>query len=99
MMSNPLSGIDTDRWYLVWLVVSVVLLVASIAADKQLYAGLCAGLVAIGMGETFNHPRREGFVPGFKITIRTRSPRLFGWLLDLIGVILVLWFAYKLAVS
>ncbi|MCA1199154.1 hypothetical protein K9B35_14345 [Sphingomonas sp. R647] len=98
-MSNPLNGIDADRWYLVWLAVSVVLLVASIAADKPLYAGLCAGLTAIGMGETINHPLRQGFVPGYEVTIRTRSPKFLGWLLDIVGVGLLCWFTYKLAVA
>lgn len=95
-MADPLGSVDFDRWYIAWLVISLVLLIACIAAHERQYSLLALGSLVFGMGELINHPRRQSFHPGFKITDRSRLNSLFGILLDAIGVALMATAAYRL---
>lgn len=85
-MSNPLNGIDFDRWYVVVIVISLVVLLACIVAKQPTYTLIAAGVLLFGLGELIQHPLRQAFVPGGIMNIRTRKWSVFGALWNIAGL-------------
>lgn len=94
-MSNPLSGLNFDRWWNVWVAVSTVALIACIASKERLFAGMALGSVIYGIGELANHEPRERILPGWHITSRARRWTAFGTFLNLLGLAIAIRCAYK----
>lgn len=91
-----------DDWYKGALLVSLVVLVAALFAERDDAAVIAAGILVFSFGEWVNHPEREGYYPGnaygqaFKYTDKRRSPTLFGTVLDILGIAILgygLWSA------
>lgn len=91
-MSNPLAGIDTDRWYLLVIVASIIGLIASIAAHERTYVAAAFGCLLFGIGEVINHPYQEklGWDAGqrFKVSGRPRSNKRGGVAMSGLGILI-----------
>ena len=98
-MSNPLNGIDTDRWYLVWIVVSVLGLGGAMAVKEPRYVGIAFGALLFGMGELINHPKRQSIHPGWMITNRSRSPSLLGNIVVYAGLLIAGYNGFRVAIG
>lgn len=85
-MSNPLNGIDFDRWYIVVIVIALVVLLACIVARQPTYTLIALGALLYGVGELIQHPRRQTVFPGGILTDRTRQWSVFGTLWNIAGL-------------
>jgi hypothetical protein len=61
------------------------------------------GILAVGVGEWHNHPRRTEIITGkergtyIKHGTNPWKPKLFGLIVDAIGIVLFCWGLYRLA--
>ena len=85
-MSNPLNGIDFDRWYVVVIVISLVVLLACVVARQPTYSLIAVGVLLFGIGELIQHPMRQALIPRGIITNRTRQWSVFGTLWNIAGI-------------
>lgn len=100
-----LKGFELDLWWNKLIAVGVAIVVAALAAKERglIFVGL--GMIAIGLGETFNHTKghqlteRSIWQPQFLITGYLRTPRLIGFALDIVGGALLLFGLYRLLAS
>lgn len=100
-MSNPLAGIDTDRWYLVWIICCMLGLTGAMLAKEPRYVGVAFGLLLFGMGELINHPLRHAYWhDGYDIratkTMRSRKNSILGLLVAGVGLVIAVWNGYRL---
>ncbi len=91
-MGNPFSGLDADRWYLLWIAASLLGLLGAMAAKEPRYVGVAFGCVLFGFGELINHPKRmrighDGYQVRFEITDRTRKNSVLGVGMILLGLL------------
>ena len=95
-MSNPLKGVDYDRWYVVFIVMAFMGCMGALAAGKMLVLGLCFGFLLIGFGELIMHPVQRTYIGHWEIEGMPRRWYAGGILFDVLGAVVAIWFAVLL---
>ncbi|MEY9110425.1 hypothetical protein ABH999_006621 [Bradyrhizobium yuanmingense] len=99
MAELDLSKISLDEWWKVVATAGGAIAVAAVAAKFTPAVLLGVGLLLFGVGEWFNHPLQTKVGIGFKITGHPWRPRLFGIVMDVVGLALAFLGLYRLIVS
>ncbi|ODT29733.1 MAG: hypothetical protein ABS54_04255 [Hyphomicrobium sp. SCN 65-11] len=95
-MASGLEGLQVNTWFKAVIVVSTVVLLAALAAKMANVALVATGTLVFGFGQWINHPKRLGYVPGYKITYTSRYPSFSGVLIELLGLALVFYGIWRL---
>lgn len=105
-MDNPLSKLALDYWYQVLMVVGIVIFLLAGAGLLKAFPTMPTALIALGIfwlgiGEWINHPLQNiltaanASFPGGALTGHPRNPKPLGLAFDLLGIVLIIFGAYK----
>ena len=97
MIQNPFNNLKMKWWFAILLTASFVVFVMSLSTkfivfDNKTIAYLSAGVFFISLGEFAHQTFQEGIDPvlRFKITREFRGHSIAGYILEIIGIILIL---------
>lgn len=85
-----LKNLDLARWWIMAIAVGVVITTAALAVKDRSFAIVGLGIVAVGFGEWFNHPKEMMIYRTGTLTSYERKNRAVGVALVVIGLLLVL---------
>ena len=99
-MTDVLKNLPITAWYKAVAVVSAAALLITLAARRDELAMIFGGAFLIGIGEWKNHPKKQvEFRPApggvAKVTDLPRKTTWFGALLQLAGLALMVYGAYR----
>jgi hypothetical protein len=98
-----LKNFAVDYWYKLLALVSVVVLVLGLTVPLQVpnrpVVLIAIGGFLFGLGQWINHPYQERVGPGFKIHGHPRVNHPGGVLTEIVGMGLVGWGVWRLAVA
>ena len=97
MFDNPFNNLKMKWWFAILLTASFIIFVLSLTTkfvifDNATIAYFSAGIFFISLGEFAHKSFQEGIDPflRFKITKEIRGHSIAGYILEIIGIILIL---------
>jgi hypothetical protein len=86
---GELGKFDVRKWYIGLIVVAVVIFLAALAAGAWNITILATGAGLVGFGEWINHPPVTHIHSRYKFTASERENTIFGWVVNIIGVAII----------
>ena len=91
---NPLQNLTMKWWHAILMTTSFFVFIVSLTIELKVFSNetiafISSGAFFIGLGEFANQSFQVGINPVTRITTK-RDIRFFGYLFDLIGIILIL---------
>lgn len=93
-----ISKLDLGRWWKVLIGCGVAITVAALAVNDRVFATIGLGMIGVGFGEWFNHPKEMQFYARGILTTYERKNRVLGIVLDTLGCILIFIGVVRLAI-
>ena|ERR1700688_3701970 len=89
------GDLDTRQWWIGVIVIAGPCLVAALSTGRDNAAIIAAGVVVWAFGEWVQHPFQQSQRGGYVVSSYKRHLNLFGTVLNLIGVGLIIFGAYR----